>query len=1277
MNNPNKSNYPLRHISIRVPWHDNGWNGTVCKEPKLNNACLKLKSIAQNRNDDAETIVAGQSIKDLQPNQLPSCVAERGTFMADFEYTRTVTHPYAKTSPDTHNHFESTLIRHSPYSALAIPFQWMLSKENSNMEQKAKEYNLTVNLEWEPELRFKTDWVQDRRNQLPLLDCFFEHIHPEESLCFFYAKEVPFVEDSRRVIIGVGRVKNIGSAIEYENNNPGKFRCMLWERSVQHSIRPDFKDGFILPYHDAIEFAKNHPDFDLAKITAFAPSDRMEEFSFGAEHVTHDGAIAGLLACAESLREMKKYIPGNWESCLKWIDARLTEIWKMRGPCPGLGAVLNAFGVELGTFVARDIAAKLENNEDPWPTVDKVFIDPKSYLSPRLVPKISKILQKTWQNLNLVNLERLALLKLLSRFEITSDQANLLFIKTEREKKGINCQDSELLNNPYLIYELTRHINQKNQISLSTVDRGVFPDNCIREKHPLPEPSAIDTGLDERRIRAFTVQILEDAANLGNTLVSQTDVINTIRNKPISPTCDVTEDTINVAEEIFSSHPKAIELVEIEKIDSNDNRITEKAYQLQRLSEMGAIIKNSVRKRIKGKRFEIQTNWEELLDKELGKAKPGDKLEEKARQEKIAALEEIAKSRISVLIGSAGTGKTSILSVLCQQPSITSGGIILLAPTGKARIRLQSKSNVKAYTIAQFLNSCNRYDGETQRYFLSNSPASSAAQTVIIDEASMLTEEMLAALLDAIKGIQRLILVGDPQQLPPIGSGRPFVDIIHEIRKNIPNIENRFPCVGNGYAELTISRRQSSNKSDRDDLRLANWFKGQNISPGEDDIFELFAEGKQSDNLKFISWKNPEDFQKTLLNVLVEELELNGIGDAQKFDESIGGKIYGDYAYFNPDAANQIEKWQILSPVRNLVHGVAEINRLIHKTFKARTITSAVGGKENHYYKRQIPKPMGTEEIVYGDKVINVVNHRHQNIYPDDADALKYIANGDIGIVVGQFKKQSDTKKWTPWLLQVAFSSQKQHTYNFDATYFKEDSNKYLELAYCLTVHKAQGSEFETVIVVLPNPCKLLSRELIYTALTRQKGKVIIIHQGDLSELKLYTSDAYSETAKRLTNLFEIPCKSEVQLITPKVGDNLGKPETRWLENRLIHRTINGEAVRSKSEVIIANLLHHHNLEYLYEQPLKIDDITKYPDFTIENSEGGIPYYWEHCGLLNNPDYQRRWEAKKQWYRDNDILPYSEGGGTKGYLIETNDDNNGGICSQEIERIIQEVILGY
>jgi len=111
--------------------------------------------------------------------------------------------------------------------------------------------------------------------------------------------------------------------------------------------------------------------------------------------------------------------------------------------------------------------------------------------------------------------------------------------------------------------------------------------------------------------------------------------------------------------------------------------------------------------------------------------------------------------------------------------------------------------------------------------------------------------------------------------------------------------------------------------------------------------------------------------------------------------------------------------------------------------------------------------------------------------------------------------------------------------------------------------------------------------------------------------------------------------------------------------------------------VLFANLLHHYQINYAYEQALTINNITKYPDFTIEDSESGITYYWEHCGLLNDPAYQQRWNAKKQWYQENDILLYSQGGGTRGTLIETSDDHNGGISSQEIEKIIQELNLGY
>lgn len=108
------------------------------------------------------------------------------------------------------------------------------------------------------------------------------------------------------------------------------------------------------------------------------------------------------------------------------------------------------------------------------------------------------------------------------------------------------------------------------------------------------------------------------------------------------------------------------------------------------------------------------------------------------------------------------------------------------------------------------------------------------------------------------------------------------------------------------------------------------------------------------------------------------------------------------------------------------------------------------------------------------------------------------------------------------------------------------------------TIHKVQGSEFGLTFLVIPNPCWLLSRELLYTALTRQQNRVIVLHQGVPHEIKRFATDYYSEAAKRLTNLFE--AISRVELMD------------RFLEERLIHRTRRGESVRSKSEVIIADL---------------------------------------------------------------------------------------------------------
>jgi len=1244
--------YPLRHISIRVPWHDTGWDGRVCANPKLNSSCLQLKGIGQKRNDDAEEAVRGQSLSVLPQEQWPCCVAERMAFMAPFEYTRVTQHPYRRNEEGQHAHFAQTSLRHPRYSAPAVPFSWMLKE---SMPSLGEQHSLDVQDGREPDLGFKTQWVQERENQKALLDCFRSHIQPEQSLVFFYAKHVPFVEDTagRRVIIGVGRVLNVSPCVEYRYDTrdlKGKLRSVLWELMVQHSIRPDFKDGFLLPYHGAIRHSAENADFDPAQIAAFSPTDRLIEFSHASQLVTNDAAIATLLACANALHRTEKVLPGKWDHCLEWLDRRLSELWNARGPCPGLGSVLSAFGLEQGTFIARVLADRAGENTDPWPLVHQLFLEPAKVLPAELADNVGKTLAAKWARLPE---DRRALLKLLSRFELSKVQAQVLYVQEERSRAGISVADTDILSNPYLLYELTRMTD--DPISVWTVDRGVFPDKLIREKHPLPEPTALDSGTDARRIRALTVHVLEDAANRGNSLLPQDRAVLAIRDLEIQPSCPVDADLMSVAKDSFGDVITGVPLAN-----------NASALQLSRLREMGELIRSSINKRIAGKRLEVSADWRKLLDAHL--AERGtiaiDELERQAREEKTSALKELAESRLSVLVGPAGTGKTTLLSVLCSHPKIAEGDPLLLAPTGKARVRMEQSTQhlkLKGFTIAQFL-SPDRYDATTGRYHLSNKAVDAGSRTVIIDEASMLTEEMLAAILQALKGVHRLILIGDSRQLPPIGTGRPFVDIVKHLACD--GIEGKFPRVAPGYAELTIRRRQAG--EDREDLQLAEWFSGASIAPGEDAVFDTVVRTGETKRVRFVEWESPDELHTAVIDVLVKELGLANPDDIARFDAKLGGEVWNDSRFFNPrradvqGAAEIAEGWQILSPVRAGPHGVPNLNRLIHEQFRSEMIERS--SQRGHQY----PKPKGPEKIVYGDKVINLTNtdpalpwNRHRKIFP--AKDNPYVANGEIGVVTGFFwKGRSGNTKPYRENLEVEFSSQPGYKYTFTKRDFNEEANPILELAYALTVHKAQGSEFGTVILVLPNPCRLLSREMLYTALTRQKDKVVILHQGPRADLRRYSLDDWSETARRLTNLFVAPSPVEI--------------EGRFYEQYLIHRTARGEMVRSKSEVIVADHLANRSIEYAYERPLTIDGVTKYPDFTIEDIESGRTFYWEHCGMLHVASYRRRWEEKLEWYKQHGILPHDKGVGKNGTLIITRDEANGSIDSAKITRLIQAVV---
>ncbi|MGW7477070.1 ATP-dependent DNA helicase [Nonomuraea muscovyensis] len=1154
-------------------------------------------------------------------------------------------HPYAGGWLPSHAHFAATQLKLRPHSVEATPFRWMMRSEAAEIAQR-------WGIELDPALEKKVDalmnrptpWLQDHRNQLAVLDSFFSAVQPEKSLIFLYAKDVPLIQDRKpgtRVLVGAGFVNRVFGSTEWQYSRPGPLRSVEWERSVEHSIRaPGFGNGFLLPYQRLLADKKLVGE-DLSAYVARTPEESFEEFSYVSELVGHDSALAALVELSRAVERMREVIGGPWEQIDSWMSARIADTWSLRGPFPGLPAVLMGAGFSRGALVAHRVLSTISEPEaDPWPAIDEAFTNRGSGPAAALVGRMDS---KNWAYLRTES-ERFELLRLLARFSLTSAQVRRVLDRCDND----NALTRALLANPYLIYELDR--DAQDAATFTTIDRGLFPQDPSAQTvlHSATPPDPVEEASDDRRIRAACAALLEQAAEEGNTLLDEPRIRARLKEMPLTPVCDPPGHIFTIAARDFP--PLLVET----PLAGGKGR----GWQLSRLAESGDRISQEVTRRLRGRSLDVEVDWRNHIDGVLRtQADPDDRDEQAGREEKAQALRTLARSRISALVGPAGTGKTTLLKALCSL-SMVSGRVLLLAPTGKARVQLGEKTGQQAKTLAQYLRAFGRWSEESgYRLNPDGHRDDTWYAAVVVDEASMLTEEMLAALLDTLTGAERLVLCGDHRQLPPIGAGRPFADLVRHLQDlDAPDADNE---LGGGLAELTVSRRQVVKQglpqpsSSRDDLAVASWFSVEGANPVADEAVARVLAGGGDGSLTIRRWDTEEELHQAIVDCLRAELELTP-GDEEALKRSLGASEYrGRMGFTFGKGGEGAENWQLLTPVRARLGGIEGLNSLIRRVWRHDQVA-------RHAKSRFLPNPMGSDQILLHDKVMVVQNRRHKLTRVSDWAKLDgMVANGEIGMVVSG----AGPKGKKPTGLNVELSTQP----GLQVTFWKgeldpgEEGGELLELAYAITVHKSQGSQFGITFVVVPNPCSLLSPELLYTALTRHQDRCVLLVQGDPAELRTMVGPARSDTARRLTRLFREPDPFETK-------------DGQVLDGSHSHRTINGEMVRSKSEVIVANILRNLGVDYRYEETLIMPDGSwRSPDFTIRVPDRP-PIYWEHLGVLNKPDYAAKWEDKRRWYAENGILPWTQGGGPHGVLVwSTEQVELKGIDARAIEALAREV----
>lgn len=1175
----------MKHLSARLAWHDSGWNGHICKRPKQNIYCSGRYSyqgdmIAETKDPDWEEENKGKNCNDLE--FIPPCCYSINAFGKESVWC------YAKPPEFFRDNTEIKRWELPPASACTWCYEEMYKED------------VKKNGRYDPEKRKKA------------MEDYFAQFAKDESLIFYYTNyDSPFFSDEEKkyVVVGVARLKEIMPPIKWDNQSKEAcqaFGDLVWARVLQ-SHYPD--EGLRIPYERYLD-----DEEVLSKLILIPENPR--DFKYVTRPLDDDAA----LELIERFIEIVNYLieigdrSEDWNVRLDWLTSVMAELWENRGIYPGLPSVLDVMGANRVIPMVKHEIEKGTPEHAILDEVHKLLIGEQSLFDSKLDKEYRNKLYKQWRYK--VSIEQRLLLDVFPMFAFTKQQIEKI-LDDQRSKNGIYSSLEDIAENPYIIAEEYCGDDPDDRISFSNIDHGVFP------SPDFGIDALMDTD-DPRRLRVLLVDSLKKTSQ--HSFVNAKVLLQNInRRLDYMPDWKKTRFTLRYIEVEQEILEKQLEF----RSDGQELYVyLKEIYKFEEI--IGSTIKAmAARPDIRLKFPVTEKDWESYIYRRGSIVEKNDPV--KYRQivdDRIELCKKVFRKPICVITGEAGTGKTAIVKAIINAIEKSTGegtSFQLLAPTGKAAERLRIATGKSASTIHSFL---------VRRGWMNNNftfkreggVVDESIKTIIIDECSMLDTVLLGTLFRSINfnSVQRIIFVGDHNQLPPIGTGKPFVEIVDYLNKHYRD----------NIAILTENIRFLEKGGIAP--QLAQIFT-ENGCENEEEVFEQIQSSGVIDNsLKVIYWRDEEDLKAKIISEIVEKVREED-DDEEKTIRNALQRLFFDHENAkerNPDV------FQIISPYRNEESGTESINQLVQQTFNR--------------YNYDTHGRLGG--ITYFDKVIQYINRPVSNPYhvynfkTRKSDTLE-VYNGEIGFV---WFHPFDRDNWNKHYFrlrkfQVKFKDKEDYVVQYDSDNAVTDN---IELAYAISVHKSQGSDFDHVFLVLPKKkSRLLSRELFYTGITRAKKQTTLFIEEDISVLLSLRRKEASEVLKINSSIMEFEPIPEELL-------NMNQ----WYEEGKIHRTLAEFMVRSKSEVIIANMLFDLNIPFWYEKPLYGDDGTMVlPDFTFNYN--GETWYWEHLGLLSNPEYAKHWEKKEMWYRDH---------GYYDNLIITH-EQNGADAIQWKEQLLQKI----